>query len=92
MASEFTRRHTISLRIRNTWFFREVDSAYLGRSLPDVGFAVINGSWAVKSKLSPEKDAFILEGADSDFANVLALRTKINLNSRLSSPRSRAPK
>ena len=56
--------------------FREVDSAYLGRSLPDVGFAVINGSWAVKSKLSPEKDAFILEGADSDFANVLVTRTE----------------
>ena len=53
--------------------FREVDSAYLGRSLPDVGFAVINGSWAVKSKLSPEEDAFILEGADSDLANVLGL-------------------
>ena len=41
-----------------------------------MGFAVINGSWAVKSKLSPEKDAFILEGADSDFANVLVIRTE----------------
>ncbi|MGN1209842.1 MAG: MetQ/NlpA family ABC transporter substrate-binding protein, partial [Duodenibacillus sp.] len=36
---------------------------------------VINGSWAVKSGLSPAKDAFILEGADSDFANVLVVRT-----------------
>lgn len=56
--------------------FREVDSAYLGRSLPDVGFAIINGSWAVKSNLTPSKDAFILEGADSDFANVLVVQTK----------------
>ena len=56
--------------------FREVDSAYLGRSLPDVGFAIINGSWAVKSNLTPAKDAFILEGADSDFANVLVVQTK----------------
>ena len=40
--------------------FREVDSAYLGRSLPDVGFAVINGSWAVKSNLSTAKDTFLL--------------------------------
>lgn len=56
--------------------FREVDNAYLGRSLPDVGFSVINGSWAVKSKLVPDKDAFILEGADSDYANVLVVRTE----------------
>ena len=56
--------------------FRKVDSAYLGRSLPDVGFAVINGSWAVKSNLSPVKDAFILEDGKSDFANVLVVRTE----------------
>ena len=37
--------------------FREVDSAYLGRSLPDVGFAVINGSWAVKSHLTSSSSA-----------------------------------
>lgn len=53
-----------------------MDSAYLGRSLPDVGFAIINGSWAVKSNLTSAKDAFILEGADSDFANVLVVQTK----------------
>lgn len=56
--------------------FLEVDSAYLGRSLSDVGFAVINGSWAVKSNLSPAKDAFILEDGKSDFANVLVVRTE----------------
>ena len=56
--------------------FREVDSAYLGWSLPDVGFAVINGSWAVKSNLSPAKDAFLLEDGKSDFANVLVVRTE----------------
>lgn len=56
--------------------FRETDSAFLGRSLPDVGFAVINGSWAVKSGLSPAKDAFVLEDGLSDFANVLVVRTE----------------
>lgn len=56
--------------------FKEVDSAYLGRSLPDVGFAVINGSWAVKSNLSPAKDAFILEDGRSEFANILAVRSE----------------
>ena len=56
--------------------FLETDSAFLGRSLPDVGFSVINGSWAVKSGLSPAKDAFLLEGGDSDFANVLVVRTE----------------
>jgi D-methionine transport system substrate-binding protein len=55
--------------------FREVDSAYLGRSLPDVGFAVINGSWAVKSGLVPAKDAFILEDGKSEYSNVLVVRT-----------------
>lgn len=56
--------------------FRETDSAFLGRSLPDVGFSVINGSWAVKSGLNPAKDAFILEDGRSEFANVLVVRTK----------------
>ena len=56
--------------------FLETDSAFLGRSLPDVGFSVINGSWAAKSGLSPAKDAFLLEGGDSDFANVLVVRTE----------------
>ena len=55
--------------------FREVESANLGRTLPDVEFAVINGSWAVKSNLTPSRDAFLLEGADSDFANVLVVQT-----------------
>ena len=55
--------------------FREVESALLARSLPDVAFSVINGSWAVKSGLVPKRDAFILEGEDSDFANVLVVRT-----------------
>lgn len=48
----------------------------MGRSLPDVGFSVINGSWAVKSGLNPAKDAFILEDGRSEFANVLVVRTK----------------
>lgn len=56
--------------------FRETDSAFLGRSLPDVGFSVINGSWAVKSGLTPSKDAFILEDGLSEFSNILVVRTQ----------------
>lgn len=67
--------HDIEKNPKNLQFL-ETDSAFLGRSLPDVGFSVINGSWAVKSGLSPAKDAFLLEGGDSDFANVLVVRTE----------------
>ena len=56
--------------------FRETDSAYLGRSLPDVAFSVINGGWAVKSGLSPAKDSILLEDGSSDYANVLVVRTE----------------
>lgn len=43
--------HDIEKNPKNLQFL-ETDSAFLGRSLPDVGFSVINGSWAVKSGLS----------------------------------------
>lgn len=54
---------------------QEVDAAMIPRMLPDLDFAVINNSYAVKSGLVPTKDAFILEGADSPYANIVAVRT-----------------
>ena len=55
--------------------FKEVDAAMIPRMLPDLDFAAINNSYATKSGLVPTKDAFILEGADSPYANILAVRT-----------------
>jgi D-methionine transport system substrate-binding protein len=55
--------------------FKEVDAAMIPRMLPDLDFAAINNSYAAKSGLVPTRDAFILEGADSPYANILAVRT-----------------
>ncbi len=55
---------------------REVDAAMIPRMLPDLDFAVINNSYAVKSGLVPTKDAFVLEGSDSKYCNILAVRTE----------------
>lgn len=54
---------------------QEVDAAMIPRMLPDLDFAVINNSYAVKSGLVPTKDAFILEGSDSPYANIAVVRT-----------------
>jgi D-methionine transport system substrate-binding protein len=53
----------------------EVDAARLPRSLEDVDAAAINTNYALEGKLSPLKDALILESKDSPYANVIAIRT-----------------
>jgi D-methionine transport system substrate-binding protein len=55
--------------------FIEVDAAMLPRSLPDVDAAVINTNYALEAKLDPLTDALVLEGKDSPYANILAIRT-----------------
>lgn len=52
----------------------EADAAMIPRMLPDVDFGVINNSYAIKAGFVPTKDAFIREGADSPYANVLVVR------------------
>jgi D-methionine transport system substrate-binding protein len=54
--------------------FRELEAAQLPRSLPDLDAAVINTNFALEAKLDPLKDAILIEGADSPYANVLAVR------------------
>lgn len=54
--------------------FRELDAAQLPRTLQDVDAAVINTNFAVEAKLVPSKDAIIIEGKDSPYANVIAIR------------------
>jgi D-methionine transport system substrate-binding protein len=54
--------------------FIEVDAAMLPRSLEDVDAAAINTNYALGAKLSPIKDALVLENKNSPYANVIAVR------------------
>jgi D-methionine transport system substrate-binding protein len=54
--------------------FKELDAAQLPRTLEDVDAAVINGNYALESKLNPVKDALLLEDGNSPYANVLVVR------------------
>ncbi len=65
--------------------FRELDSAQLPRSLPDVDAAVINTNFALEAGLNPTRDALAIEPPDSPYANVLAVQA-----ARSSDPRIQA--
>lgn len=55
--------------------FKEIEAATLPRALNDVDAAVINGNYAIEAKLSPAKDALVLEKADGNpYANFLAVK------------------
>lgn len=54
--------------------FRELESAQLPRSLPDVDAAVINTNYALEAGLNPGEDALLIEPSDSPYANVLTVR------------------
>lgn len=55
---------------------RELDAAQLPRTLQDVDAAVINTNFAVEAGLVPAKDAIVIEGKESPYANVLAVRAE----------------
>ncbi len=54
--------------------FIEVDAAMVARSLDDVDAAVLNTNYALQAGLSPLTDALALEGKDSPYANIIAIR------------------
>lgn len=51
--------------------FRELEAATLPRVLTQVDLALINTNYALAAKLDPTKDALIIEGAESPYANIL---------------------
>lgn len=53
---------------------KELDAAQLPRALEDVDAAAINTNYAVEAGLNPVKDSIYLEGADSPYVNILAIR------------------
>lgn len=55
--------------------FTEVEAAQLPRVIKDFDGAVINGNYAIEAGLNPTKDAKLVEGKDSPYANLLAVRT-----------------
>ncbi|MDI9412236.1 MAG: MetQ/NlpA family ABC transporter substrate-binding protein [Bacillota bacterium] len=55
--------------------FVELEAAQLSRTLPDVHAAVINGNYALQADFNPIKDSIFLEGAESPYVNILAVRS-----------------
>ena len=54
--------------------FKEIDAAQLPRVLPDVDLAVINTNYAMIAGLLPSRDALVVEGPDSPYANLIVVR------------------
>ncbi|SJZ34025.1 MetQ/NlpA family ABC transporter substrate-binding protein [Selenihalanaerobacter shriftii] len=63
--------------------FEEIAAAQLPRVLPDVTAAVINTNYALEADLVPTKDAIIMEGSESPYANVLAVKMEDKDNEAL---------
>lgn len=63
--------------------FSELDAAQLPRVLKDVDGAIINGNYAMEAKFNPEKDALILEGAESPYVNIITIRAGMENDPRL---------
>lgn len=55
--------------------FRELEAAMLPRSLVDLDMAVINTNYALEGGLVPTTDALVIEGEESPYANIVAVRT-----------------
>lgn len=54
--------------------FVEVEAASLPRVLQDVDAAVINGNYALQAGLTASKDGLYIEGKDSPYVNVVAVK------------------
>ena len=54
--------------------FREIEAATLPRILQDVDAAVINGNYAIPAGLIATRDGLFVEGADSPYVNVIAVK------------------
>ncbi|MDD4263536.1 MAG: MetQ/NlpA family ABC transporter substrate-binding protein, partial [Firmicutes bacterium] len=55
--------------------FRELEAAMLPSSLVDLDMAVINTNYALEGGLVPTTDALVIEGEESPYANIVAVRT-----------------
>lgn len=55
--------------------FKPIEAAQLPRVLPDVEAAVINGNYALEAGFSSVEDSLLLEGAESPYANIIAVKS-----------------
>lgn len=55
--------------------FKALEAAQLPRVLEDVDAAVINGNFAMESGLNPVEDALLIEGAESPYVNIVAVKS-----------------
>lgn len=60
----------------NDYEFIELDSAQIPRQLGELDAAAINTNFAMDAGLSPSDDSIFSEGADSPYANLIAVRTE----------------
>lgn len=54
--------------------FTPLEAAQLPRVIDSVDGAIINGNYALEAGLVPTKDAILLEGKESPYANIVAVR------------------
>lgn len=54
--------------------FKALEAAQLPRTLQDVDAAIINGNYALEAGFNPVEDSLLLEGAESPYVNILAIR------------------
>ncbi|TCO74828.1 MetQ/NlpA family ABC transporter substrate-binding protein [Marinisporobacter balticus] len=54
--------------------FKPIDAAQLPRTLDDVDVSIINTNYALEGNLNPKKDALIIEGSESPYANIITIR------------------
>lgn len=52
----------------------EIEAPQLPALLKDFDYAVINSNYALGANLNPVKDSFIIEGSESPYANILAVK------------------
>ena len=56
--------------------FHELDAAQLPRTLDDVTASVINTNFAGEAGLVPSRDALVMEGSESPYANIIVVRNE----------------
>lgn len=54
--------------------FTALEAATLPRVLDDVDGAIINGNYALEAELNPVDDSLLVEGEDSPYSNIVAVR------------------
>jgi D-methionine transport system substrate-binding protein len=54
--------------------FSELEAPQLPRALGDVDAAIINGNYALDAGLNPVRDSILLEGAESPYVNIVAVK------------------